>query len=91
MKKIKNFMISLDEDITINRKLLFFEILSALLGGIVIGFLLTPFRSVTIASNNENNGNGNGNSSDPEGEKELEIITNKKIGNKESRRNNRNK
>ena len=59
MEKIKKCWASLDEDTVINKKLLFFEILTAVLGGILIGILLTPFRSITIASNNEGCGCGN--------------------------------
>ena len=56
---IKEYWKSLDEDTVVNRKLLFFEFATAILAGILIGFLITPFRSITIASNNEGCANGN--------------------------------
>ena len=59
MERLKEFWASLDEETEINRKLFLFEIITAVLAGFVIGFLVSPFRSITIASNNENNGNGN--------------------------------
>ena len=48
MKKFRNYWLSLDEDTVINRKLLLFEILTAILAGIVLGFILAPFKSLTI-------------------------------------------
>jgi hypothetical protein len=54
MKSIKQKWASLDEEKTINGKLLFFEFLTAVLAGVLLGILITPFRSITIASNNEN-------------------------------------
>ncbi|MCR5282333.1 MAG: hypothetical protein K6E18_03110 [Lachnospiraceae bacterium] len=54
MRSIKEKWASLDEDRTINGKLLFFEFAAAVLAGILLGILITPFRSITIASNNEN-------------------------------------
>ncbi len=65
MKKIKAYWSSLDSDTVINRKLLIFEFATAILAGILIGILVTPFRSITIASNNE--GCGSGNSADGNG------------------------
>ncbi|MBR4758769.1 MAG: hypothetical protein IK078_01285 [Lachnospiraceae bacterium] len=59
MKKIKAYWSSLDEDTVINRKLLFFEFVTAVLAGVLLGILITPFRSITIASNNEGCANGN--------------------------------
>ena len=56
---MKKFWESLDEDTVINRKLLFFEFVTAVLAGILLGILITPFRSITIASNNEGCANGN--------------------------------
>lgn len=70
MEKLKEFWTSLDEDTQVNRKLFLFEIITAVLAGFVIGFLVSPFRSITIASNNENNGNGNSASGDEEDEDE---------------------
>ncbi len=66
MKKFSNYWLSLDEETVINRKLLLFEILTALFAGIVLGFIFAPFKSLTIASNNENNGNGNSASAEKE-------------------------
>ena len=57
MQKLKDYIAEFDEEIMINKKLLFFEMLAALLGGIVIGMLMSPFKSVAICSNNENIGN----------------------------------
>ena len=59
MQRIKDWWESLDDETIINRKLLFFEFLTAVLAGILIGVIFTPFRSITIASNNEDCGNGN--------------------------------
>ena len=54
MKSIKEKWAALDQEKTVNGKLLFFEFLTAVLAGVLLGILLTPFRSITIASNNEN-------------------------------------
>lgn len=60
MKRLKNYINSLDENVTMNRKLVFYRVLTAFLSGVVLGFLFAPAKSVTIGSNNANNGNGNG-------------------------------
>ncbi|MBR6316280.1 MAG: hypothetical protein IKR58_04705 [Lachnospiraceae bacterium] len=59
MKKIKQWWTSLDEGRMVNGKLLFFEFVTAILAGILIGIIITPFRSITIASNNSDCGTGN--------------------------------
>ena len=53
MKKIMESWKLLDEDMVVNRRLLFFEFLTAVLAGILFGILITPLRSITIASNND--------------------------------------
>lgn len=52
MKKMKECWLTLDEEKTVNGKLLLFQFLTAVLAGILLGILITPFRSITIASNN---------------------------------------
>ena len=59
MEKIKDWWESLDEEIIVNKKLLFFEFTTAVLAGILLGAIFTPYKSITIASNNKDNGNGN--------------------------------
>ena len=51
---LRNYMDSLDNDVIINRKLIFFEIMAAILGGIVIGFLVSPKKYIKIGNNNGN-------------------------------------
>ncbi|MCR4690983.1 MAG: hypothetical protein K5739_06550 [Lachnospiraceae bacterium] len=53
MEKLRDYWESLDEEKVINGKLFLFEILTAALAGVLLGILLTPFRSICIASNNE--------------------------------------
>ncbi len=59
MERIKEWWESLDDETIINKKLLLFEFTTAVLAGILLGVIFTPFRSITIASNNEDCGNGN--------------------------------
>ena len=66
MEKWKAYWASLEEDTVINKKLFLFEMITAVLAGILLGLALSPMRSLTIASNNENNGNGNCASADEE-------------------------
>ncbi len=53
MNKLTEFWESLEEDTVVNRKLLLFEFLTAIFAGVLLGILITPFRSITIASNND--------------------------------------
>ncbi len=47
-------MDSMDYDAIVNRKLLFFEMLAAVLAGIVFGMLFSPRKSIKIGNNNGN-------------------------------------
>ena len=53
MSRIKDWWYALDDDAIVNRKLLFFEFLTAVFAGMLLGILITPFKSITIASNND--------------------------------------
>ncbi len=54
MKKWKKFLDSMDHEVTVNNKLLFFEFLAAALGGIVFGMLFSPRKTLKIGNNNGN-------------------------------------
>ena len=56
MKKIKEYLDSLDNDVLVNEKLLFFEFVASFLGGLVLGFLLSPKKNIKIGNNNGNKG-----------------------------------
>ena len=54
IKKWQDYLDSLDYETVVNRKMVFFELLTALLGGFVLGFLFAPKRSYRIGNNNGN-------------------------------------
>ena len=58
MKKIKEYLDSLDNVVMVNEKLVFFEIITAFLGGLVLGFLLSPKKNIEIGNNNANKDRG---------------------------------
>ena len=58
-KKLEKFWNSLDRAILVNKRELVLGIAACTLAGVVAGILLSPRKTVTIASNN---GNNNGNS-----------------------------
>ena len=60
-KKLEKFWNSLDRAIVVNKRELVLGIAACTLAGVVAGILLSPRKTVTIASNN---GNNNGNSAD---------------------------
>ncbi len=53
MNRLREYWMELDDEVEVNRKLLLFQFLTAVLAGVLFGILITPFRSITIASNNE--------------------------------------
>ena len=57
MDMVKEYLQTLDEEIYIDKKLLLFEFLTVFLCGILLGIITSPYRSVSICSNNENIGN----------------------------------
>ena len=60
-KKLEKFWNSLDRAILVNKRELVLGIAACTLAGVVAGILLSPRKTVTIASNN---GNNNANSAD---------------------------
>ena len=60
-KKLEKFWSSLDRTILVNKRELVLGLTVCTLAGVVAGILLSPRKTVTIASNN---GNNNGNSAD---------------------------
>ena len=60
-KKLEKFWNSLDRAILVNKRELVLGIAACTLAGVVAGILLSPRKTVTIASNN---GNNSGNSAD---------------------------
>ena len=53
MKKITDFLDSMDYEVTTNKKTLFFEILAAIGLGVIIGAIFAPKISVKVLSENE--------------------------------------
>jgi hypothetical protein len=54
MKKIKDYLDSLDSVVMVNGKMIFFEFITAFLGGLVLGLLLSPKKNIRIGNNNGN-------------------------------------
>ena len=56
MKKIKDYLDSLDNVVMVNGKMIFFVFISAFLGGLVLGLLLSPKKNICVGNNNGNKG-----------------------------------
>ncbi|MBR3526092.1 MAG: hypothetical protein IKO11_09615 [Lachnospiraceae bacterium] len=54
MKKIKAYFADFDASVLTTRRAVFFEILAALLGGIILGILIAPPKKVKVGCNNGN-------------------------------------
>ncbi|MCR4656620.1 MAG: hypothetical protein K5770_10385 [Lachnospiraceae bacterium] len=54
MKRWIKFLDSMDHEVLVNKKLLFFEFVAAALGGIVFGMLFSPRKTLKIGNNNGN-------------------------------------
>ena len=54
MKKIKAYFADFDASVLTTRRAVFFEILAALLGGIILGILIAPPKKVRLGCNNGN-------------------------------------
>ncbi len=54
MKRWRKFLESMDYDVLINKKLLFFEMMAAVFGGVVFGMLFSPRKIIKIGNNNGN-------------------------------------
>ncbi|MCR4643573.1 MAG: hypothetical protein K5697_16290 [Lachnospiraceae bacterium] len=54
MKKIKAYFADFETPVTTTRRAVFFEILAALLGGIILGILIAPPKKVRLGCNNGN-------------------------------------
>ena len=54
MKKIKAYFADFETAVTTTRRAVFFEILAALLGGIILGILIAPPKKVRLGCNNGN-------------------------------------
>ena len=51
MKRLKEYLDSLDNVVMVNGKLIFFELITAFLGGLVLGLLISPKKNIRIGSN----------------------------------------
>ena len=70
IKKAGKVRSSLDEDITLSKRLHILELAVALLAGLVIGMLISPRRNMTIASNNNISSNDEEDKKDENEDKE---------------------